>query len=34
MMTDMEFLQMLSGIDEDLVTQADRPVPFRKKRGF
>ncbi|MBQ7380033.1 MAG: leucine-rich repeat domain-containing protein [Clostridia bacterium] len=34
MMTDMEFLQILSGIDEDLVTQADRPVPFRKKRGF
>ena len=33
-MTDMEFLQMLSGIDEDLVTKAATPVPFRQKRGF
>lgn len=34
MMTDMEFLQILSGIDENLLEQADKPVPFRQKRGF
>ena len=33
-MTDMEFLQMLSGIDEELITKADRPIPLRKRRGF
>lgn len=34
MMTDMEFLQILSGIDENLLVQADRPTPFCQKRGF
>ena len=33
-MTDMEFLQMLSGIDEELVTKADQPVQPQNKRGF
>ena len=33
-MTELEFFQMMNDIDEDLVWMADRPVPFRKKRGF